>query len=461
MSDSSTEKEQAATENKPETKAEEGTNEKHEGAEKATEEEEVIDPEKAMELLAQGKRHSLCGEIPKAVSSLQEACRCLAKHYGEFGDEVGEAYLAYGRALLDLSRMESGVLGNALQGMEEEEEESANAESEPVTESSKDEKEEEEGEEEGEEETPAEGEEAVADGDSQSADDDVSNLQLAWEVLELAKSILAKRDSSKGRLQLALAYMGLGEVSIEKETYDQAIDDLNSALKLRQAELSADNRLLAETHYNLGAAYEYHCKHDSAIEAFQNAVNIVESRIVNLNKVIEEGASVKGKEIAAADDPMTKATKERDELRSLLPDMMMKIEDTRVEKLEADKVKALVKENMTAAMSAAASAFGGGDEAAAGSAKEETKAADISHLVRKKRKPESEEVSMESPTKKKKVEIVNGHQNGNTNGSTNGDVINGDAKADAKVNGAGDGQHVDKMETKTVEDVKAAADATV
>lgn len=48
-------------------------------------------------------------------------------------------------------------------------------------------------------------------------------------------------------------------------------------------------------HYNLGAAYEYHCKHDSAIEAFQNAVNIVESRIVNLNKVIEEGASEKGK----------------------------------------------------------------------------------------------------------------------------------------------------------------------
>lgn len=33
---------------------------------------------------------------------------------------------------------------------------------------------------------------------------------------------------------------------------------------------------------------------------------------------------------------MTKATKERDELRSLLPDMMMKIEDTRVEKVGID-----------------------------------------------------------------------------------------------------------------------------
>ena len=94
--------------------------------EKATEEKAASADEKkdnddditldAINMLAQGKRNLVCGEVPIAVNQLQEACKLLALKFGETADECAEAYFTYGKALLDLSRMESGVLGNALQG---------------------------------------------------------------------------------------------------------------------------------------------------------------------------------------------------------------------------------------------------------------------------------------------------------------------------------------------------------
>lgn len=70
-------------------------------------------------LLFQGKRHLIVQDYTSAVVSLQEACELLAKLYGETGKECGEAYLCYGRALLELARQESDVLGDALESEEE------------------------------------------------------------------------------------------------------------------------------------------------------------------------------------------------------------------------------------------------------------------------------------------------------------------------------------------------------
>lgn len=44
------------------------------------------------------------------------ACRSAA--YGEMARECAEAYFQYGSSLLELARMEQGVLGNALDGGE-------------------------------------------------------------------------------------------------------------------------------------------------------------------------------------------------------------------------------------------------------------------------------------------------------------------------------------------------------
>merc|ERR1719494_71905 len=74
--------------------------------------------EKAMELLAEGKRDLLVHAIPDAVANCSKACEMMAKEKGEMATECAEAYFYYGKALLELSRVESGVLGNALHGVD-------------------------------------------------------------------------------------------------------------------------------------------------------------------------------------------------------------------------------------------------------------------------------------------------------------------------------------------------------
>merc|ERR1712038_971897 len=107
------------------TKLKEAMKETEKKAENGDKEVPAKEAVEALNLLAQGKRNMLCGEVPQAVTQLQEACRLLASKFGDTADECGEAYLSYGTALLDLSRMESGVLGNALDGIDSEDDEKA------------------------------------------------------------------------------------------------------------------------------------------------------------------------------------------------------------------------------------------------------------------------------------------------------------------------------------------------
>merc|ERR1711990_1320995 len=65
-----------------------------------------------------GKRDLLVSAIPDAVANFSKCCEILVSLKGEMGVECAEAYFYYGKALLELSRVESGVLGNALDGVD-------------------------------------------------------------------------------------------------------------------------------------------------------------------------------------------------------------------------------------------------------------------------------------------------------------------------------------------------------
>merc|ERR1712212_1183999 len=73
--------------------------------------------DRALELLNEGKRDLLVSAIPDAVTNFSKSSEMFVALKGEMGAECAEAYFYYGKALLELSRVESGVLGNALDGV--------------------------------------------------------------------------------------------------------------------------------------------------------------------------------------------------------------------------------------------------------------------------------------------------------------------------------------------------------
>merc|ERR1711973_952429 len=107
-------------------------------------------------------------------------------------------------------------------------------------------------------------------------EEEPSNLQLAWEMLELAKVVFRKQletegeDKTKLEERLVSTLLALGEVSIENGNYKQAVEDIQECLK-KQETMPKDARILAETHYQLGVAQGFHAQHDEAAESLKSA----------------------------------------------------------------------------------------------------------------------------------------------------------------------------------------------
>ena len=185
----------------------------------------------AVELLEDAKINPC---IPEALDDLSEVCEIFAKTHGVHAEACAEPFFLYGKALLEMSKIESAVLGNAFECFEHEvveekpdftqvenHESLSRAEMEEIDENvweafednydlhekvamlhlGEEEFDEESDEEDYEEEEPET--EGKPDGD------DVGHLELAWEMLELAKSIWA----TCGKTDMeALALHYLGEV---------------------------------------------------------------------------------------------------------------------------------------------------------------------------------------------------------------------------------------------------------
>jgi len=441
------------------------------------------DYEKAQKTFQLGKKNLFLNKIDESVNNIGDACNVYTTKFGEFDPQCAEVYYFYGRALLELARVESTVLGNALNGVPEEsgpiddsrygnpddvaadekeeisekvidalcnedkttETETAtpaateatapetatpetteqaatvpkstettekpaadaaaastesNGTDAPATEAAG---EEEEGDD---EECDEEDEEDLSKNDEQVKDeaeaDEISNLQRSWEMFELAKLVYSKNfdnDLAFKNKRIAECLLKLGEISIEQEIYDQAINDITESIRLQEEQKEErDERMLAESFYQLGLAQQFNSLFTEANESYQKSINIVQLRIEKLKAKLTQLA-----EDAETESERNTIKDEINDLNDLLPEMTSKLEELTEQGQQSMK---LIKEAII--NNVAGEPATNGTNGTNGTTNGEVK--DITGLVKSKRKIEAVTATEEDSSNMKKTRLSDANE---------------------------------------------------
>ncbi|XP_029286302.1 nuclear autoantigenic sperm protein isoform X2 [Cottoperca gobio] len=226
------------------------------------------------------------------------------------------------------------------------------------------------------------------DGEKHGQDkeeDEVGNLQLAWEMLEVAKVIYKRKEGKDDQLMAAQAYLKLGEVSAESGNYPQALEDFQECLALQLKHLPPHSRLLAETHYHVATTLCYMDQYSQAIQHYNSSIKVIETRLAMLQEVIN------------AADGAAEEKNEMDELKQLLPDIKEKVEDAKESQRTASTASIAIQQTLGGASTSSAFPCENGGSSSSvfatvskipvkssdGASSSKT-VSNISHLVRKK-----------------------------------------------------------------------------
>ncbi|ULT90948.1 hypothetical protein L3Y34_008916 [Caenorhabditis briggsae] len=395
---------------------------------------EELSPEekqkKYTEQLIAGRRFMKTNVFDKATEALSLAAALGAEIFGEAHEETFDANFLYGKALLELSKIEDEVLTNALTDMPKEEEreeikqqveealgvaaEKPETIEEEMMEATETEKKDEETvdetkeevaaaadsteteddemeavEEEGAEEQDPEAEQAE---DGAEDDDDEEPIKLAWELLETSRCICEKKlKSLEGeenadavkvwKLNQADVLTSLGEHGIVDSKYEQAQKDLAEAVAIQSALLPATSRILANTTHLLAKSFSLDSIFEKAATHFCESKNILIAKVEELKKQLETVAENEKSDIEV----------EIEELEAVIPELDAFVIDARASAEQTEKLKETVKKDL--------------EEVAANISKlsgEETK--DITNMVRRPTKRPASEEPAEVSKKRKSEE---------------------------------------------------------
>ncbi|KAG5681907.1 hypothetical protein PVAND_011311 [Polypedilum vanderplanki] len=365
---------------------------------------------KGKELFGRGARNFYVKCYVDAADDLSEAAKLYGEAYGIDGDELGEVYLLYAKALIAIGQDENKLIEVPEEDEEENDEpaEEDDGEIENVNnENSIQEKTNGHSDEQKENEPEAGPSSGVSNSNENSNDvaeeeneneEEGSNLEVAWEVLQNA-ALIFQRQEDKGLKNLLEVYNEMAGISMENGNFTLALDDFSRALNTFDCieDSEKNDRIAAEIHYKIGLCQSMEKAYDEAVKAFQKAHDLIA-------EVIE-----KEKAKTEQNDDILANIKDLEETQQ---EIMNKI--TEIGEVKADEIEQ-VKRELTKLYGVNGNDPGAGCSssstiptvaATSSSTKspeaEKPKPTDISHLIKRK-KPDSDAVE-NSPAKKKIIE---------------------------------------------------------
>ncbi|KAK1363874.1 NASP-related protein sim3 [Heracleum sosnowskyi] len=302
----------------------------------------------ADELMEKGALASKDRDYAEASDCYSRALEIRASVYGELAPECVDAYFKYGRALLYKAQDEADILGDvpkkeeksqvnsdkggSLKSVKSGESSSASV----VVDTNKNG-------------SSTQQSEVVNDGDAGKdeceddsgsdtedlgeADEDESDLDLAWKMLDIARAIVEK--DSADTMEKVEILSALAEVALEREDIEASISDYLKALSMLERLAEPDSRHIASLNFRICLCLEIGSKTQEAIPYCEKAISVCKSRIQRLtkeaqkpsasdspvsNQSVEISSSVPGE--SAADK-----VEEIETLNGLLGDLERKLED--------------------------------------------------------------------------------------------------------------------------------------
>ncbi|KAL3813562.1 hypothetical protein ACJIZ3_014830 [Penstemon smallii] len=308
--------------------------------------------EYADELLSRGSKAAKECDYAEATDCYSRALEIRAAHFGELAPECVNAYYKYGCALLYKAQDESDPLGDmpkkegvshedsnkdgsaksAVNGETSAASVSNNAEQGGSTNYSDEapdnilEEKNEKGEEESDTEDLAEG------------DEDESDLDLAWKMLDVARAIVEKHPGDT--MEKVDILSALAEVALEREDVETSLSDYLKALSILERLVEPDSRLIAELNFRICLCLEIGSKPEEAIPYCEKAISACKSRVERLTNeaknlevpaekptVSESSQTIQASTTSQSGDSPADIKAEIETLTGLCGDLEKKLED--------------------------------------------------------------------------------------------------------------------------------------